>query len=642
LERVGGPIRPALNDKEIFVPTGFKRLSYVLVAVMATGVALLVAMSFLIPPDQVREAVKAELRAVTGLEPALRGDTTISLFPSGRVQVEDVVLGDTRSGLTPIAVERLNARLRFFPLLTGKIEIAEVALIRPNIEIMLEAGGRSNWSGLIETLAGALAPSAARSFSEIRVSDGTVVLRNAPRSVDETLTHVDLSLAWPSISRSFAATGRFKWRGETIDGSIQLNDFLAALSGERSGLKVRLAGSPLKVAFDGQMSYRPRLKIEGTLAADAPSLREAVRWVALRPVPDGGFGRFALKAQTTIQAGSFALSGVNVELDGNSAEGVLTFVTDGRQTLQGTLAAESLNLTPYVSAIRLLAGSERGWNGGTLSLEGLTGFDLDLRLSAARVLIATAKLGRTAVVANLRSGNLMLTVGESQAFGGVIKGSLGLAKIPNGAELKTQMQFADVDLENCLGEIFGLRKLEGKGNMSLVLDSVGASVLALTRGLNGTANLTARQGSLAGVNVEQLLRRLERRPLSGGGEFRSGRTPFDRLAINLKIAEGNALVEDVRIEGPAIRLALGGSTSIPARELDLKGTASLVSSTSEALFELPFVIGGTWDDPVLLPDPQILMRRSGAAQPLLQRFLEQRRAPAGPGAPPEAAAKPRE
>jgi AsmA protein len=612
----------------VLAATGFKRLSYAFIALVAVGLAFSITITWLIPHEHVREAVKAELRAVTGLDPMLRGETSISLFPSGNVSVEDVVLGDTQSGLSPIAVERLNARLRFFPLLAGRVEIADVALVRPNIEVTLEPGGRSNLSGLIETLAGALRPSAARSFSEIRISEGTVVLRDEARTTEETLNQVELSLAWPSISKSFAATGRFKWRDETINGSVQLNDFLAALNGERSGLKVRLSATPLKLAFDGHMSYRPRLKVEGTLAADAGSLRDAVRWATLRPLPDGGFGRFALKAQTSVMGGTFALSGVNVELDGNSAEGVLTFVSDGRQTLQGTLAADSLNLTPYVSAIRLLAGTELGWSGGPLSLDGLTGFDLDLRLSAARVTVSTAKLGRTAVVANLRGGNLMVTVGESQAFGGVIKGSFGLAKAQNGAELKTQMQFTDVDLEHCLGEVFGLRRLEGKGNLTLALDGAGESVLGLTRSLNGTANLTAHQGALTGLNVEQLLRRLERRPLSGGTETRSGRTPFDKLTIALKIAQGTANVEDVRIDGPAVRLALGGSSSIPARELDLKGTASLVSNTSEALFELPFVVQGTWDDPVMLPDPEILMRRSRATAPF-QRYLPQR----GPTSP---------
>jgi len=29
------------------------------------------------------------------------------------------------------------------------------------------------------------------------------------------------------------------------------------------------------------------------------------------------------------------------------------------------------------------------------------------------------------------------------------------------------------------------------------------------------------------------------------------------------------------------------------------------------------VVRGPWDDPLLLPDPEVLMRRSGAAAPLI-------------------------
>jgi len=69
----------------------------------------------------------------------------------------------------------------------------------------------------------------------------------------------------------------------------------------------------------------------------------------------------------------------------------------------------------------------------------------------------------------------------------------------------------------------------------------------------------------------------EQRPLSIGGDFRRGRTPFDRLDATAKIAQGTASIEDVRLEGGAIRLTLGGLASIPSRDLDLKGTATLVS-----------------------------------------------------------------
>jgi AsmA protein len=133
-------------------------------------------------------------------------------------------------------------------------------------------------------------------------------------------------------------------------------------------------------------------------------------------------------------------------------------------------------------------------------------------------------------------------------------------------------------------------------------------------------------GALAGLNVEQLLRRLERRPLSGGGEFRSGRTPYDKITVALKIAEGTVTVEDVTIEGAAVKLGLAGTASIPARELDLKGTASLVAppKPGAAPFELPFIVQGSWDDPIMLPDPEALIRRSGAAAPLLNAIRERR------------------
>ncbi len=142
--------------------------------------------------------------------------------------------------------------------------------------------------------------------------------------------------------------------------------------------------------------------------------------------------------------------------------------------------------------------------------------------------------------------------------------------------------------------------------------------------MNGTAGLAGTNGAITGINVEQLLRRLERRPLSGGREFRNGRTPYDKITVILKITQGVVAVEDVKIEGSAVRLALAGSASIPARELDLKGTASLVTASKPgaAPFELPFIVQGAWEDPIMLPDPEALIQRSGAAAPLLNAVRE--------------------
>ncbi|MEA2956479.1 MAG: AsmA protein, partial [Alphaproteobacteria bacterium] len=110
---------------------GIKRLAFVALGLAIVGVCALVILPFLMPADAVRDAVKAEIRTVTGLDPVLRGGATVSLFPTGTVTFNDVSLEDNRTGAPALTAEKVVARLRFFPFLTGRIEIADVSLVRP-------------------------------------------------------------------------------------------------------------------------------------------------------------------------------------------------------------------------------------------------------------------------------------------------------------------------------------------------------------------------------------------------------------------------------------------------------------------------------------------------------------------------------
>ena len=95
-------------------------------------------------------------------------------------------------------------------------------------------------------------------------------------------------------------------------------------------------------------SIQPTLKVEGTLGVESPSLRYGLQWTDNSKLPFGGFERFALRAQSIIKDGVLSLANVNVDLDGNTAEGVLTLSNDGHRVVQGTLAADTLDLTPYL------------------------------------------------------------------------------------------------------------------------------------------------------------------------------------------------------------------------------------------------------------------------------------------------------
>jgi len=626
-------LRPSYLEPGLsFTAIGVKRIAIPIAAVVAAGILVPAAATRVIPDGTVRQAVESEIRAVTGLDPLLRGPVSVSMFPAPTVEFSDVVLSEPVAGGTAFVAEQLTVDLRLMPLLAGRIEIADISLIKPHIAVTLYPDGRTNWSPLIDILARALKPNAkgderVLSFSEVRIKDGVVTVRDPGHDVDETLEGVELSLAWPSIAKSFAATGHFVWHNETVDTSLAIADFPGALAGDDSGLKLRVNAGPLKAAFDGAMSYKPSLKIEGTLAADSASLREVLQWRGDRSLPAGGLGRFALKARAAVDGRAIALSNLNVELDGNVAEGVLSYATSGRSILQGTLAVDRLDLGPYVSTFRLIAENTQDWDRRSLMLDWFNGWDVDLRLSAARVQFADVALGRTAVAANMRSGRLLVTVGESQAFNGSITGTIAIAKSGSGAEFSSQMQFSNVNLERCLGELFSIHRLEGSGHLAFSVDSAGHNVQELAGNLNGTIQIAAKQGALNGWNVEQMMRRLQRSPLSASSDFRNGRTPFDELSIGLRVAQGLATIEDVTLEGSSIRLALTGTTSIPKREFDFAGTANLIEGTASdanVVFELPFTVRGQWGSPSIVPDTRTLIQRSPATKPLLDALQDKR------------------
>src|SRR3979409_2404431 len=243
---------------------GMKRLGMPIVALLGVALLGLISTSWFLDRDALREAVETQIRTVTGLDLVVKGAIDVSVFPGSYVSFHDVGLKGGGTADPALAVDVLTANLRLLPLLLRRFEIADVMMLRPHIHVVRDANGGGNWAAVIDTIARTMKPGADNqvSFSEIRIQDGVLNYEDAASHLSETLGDIDLSLAWPSISRSFAATGQFDWRGERVDGSISASDFIAALSGDRSGLKARLPSPPPKQAFDGTLR-QPHLYHDG-------------------------------------------------------------------------------------------------------------------------------------------------------------------------------------------------------------------------------------------------------------------------------------------------------------------------------------------------------------------------------------------
>lgn len=573
----------------------------------------LLAVPYFVPEQEIRMAVTRSLVAATGIEPRIAGPVYFTILPRPAMRFEDIYFEGNKR--TDISAGSLQARVKLLPLLFGRVEIGSLVFERSHLNIEIGASGTKVLGLPLRSpaIAGEIT-----GFPEISIVNGIVDFHTEGSERIDRLADVGASLAWSGSS--LTATGSFRWHDLPSTATLYIADTTAIGQGARSGFRVKLEAAPLKFGFEGGLSFRKGLQAEGALAIESSSLRTALSSMGLQAPTRGGFGAFSMKSQAQLTPASLAISGLSVELDGNRAEGGLTLTLDARRpSLQGTLASETVDFSRYASGFTVTNSDGRDWSHEPLDLKGLNDFDLDLRLSSGKVIFNKTELEKVAMAAAIKSGRFTLSVGESQVFGGALRATASVAPSDKGTEVKVDANLRNFDMERGLGELTGLRRLEGTGTLAIILSGAGASISAISRDLKGSAELGVENGALNGINVEQVLQRLQRKPISALTELRGGRTPFDRFVTKLQVAQGSANFEQSRIESPVLRVTLSGLASIPRRDLDLRGTASLLRTNSggEGAFDLPFLVRGSWDDPYLAPDPAAMLRRSDKPAPTL-------------------------
>ncbi len=570
----------------------------------------------LVPQADLRRAASDALSQSSGRDVQVLGDTTLSLLPFPRVVLQKLAL--TAPGNATLDADVATARLRLLPLLMGRVEVASVTLNHPTLVM----------SGAVTVPHLSLLPFVSSpSAAALRIVNGTIAWRNQFGLTQELVSGIEARLDHASGGKGISATADFTWRDAPASGRLVIADAQNFLNGIDSDTRLDLTSNGSWVKFRGTAAAGESPAAEGEISADSPNLRGLLDWVGTPAPTTAGFGRFSFGAHLSAHAHEIALTPAYVEMDGNRSEGGLSVKLDGERPLvEGTFAADALNITPY-GRVSLTGAGGHEWDHRRLDVSPLRKVDLDLRLSAGSVKAEDSLFERVASTAVLRGGRLVMAIGEAQAWGGLLRASLTLAPAEvagDGLAVRVEMEGSGVALERALSDIADVKRIDGTGTLEAALSGRGASMHAIAQSLSGVVSMTGANGSILGLDIAQALRHIEQRPLSGGGDLRGGRTPYTTLKAKARIDNGSAVLDAVSIEGKQVKLSLSGTVSVVQRDLDLKGEASLVAplatgaQAARVPFELPFIVQGPWDNAYVMPDAQSLIRRSGAAQPLLE------------------------
>jgi len=205
-----------------FTWSGFFKWSGI--TLIALLVAALITLYFL-DWNQMRGPLGRYLSHHTGREVRLDGNLSVKLFsfqPSlnaARVTIGNPSwLGDRKSDAPPHAatVDQLRVELRLMPLLRGRLILPLVQIDRPDIYLLREESGRTNWDSGNSKQAFRLPP-----IRRFLVTDGHIRIDDAVRKLHFTGT----------VNSEESQTGgraAFTLKG---DGTLNKNKFLADVSG---------------------------------------------------------------------------------------------------------------------------------------------------------------------------------------------------------------------------------------------------------------------------------------------------------------------------------------------------------------------------------------------------------------------------
>lgn len=571
-----------------------KRWLAAIAIVIAAAVAGVLSLPLLVSTEGARDRIAASLGTWLGVSVRVDGEPSLTLFPTVRVVLPDVVADNESLGVHA-EIESVEADLGLVGLLTGKIIPTRFLLWHPAITTDL-AAWQSGKGAYADT------PFARTTTShKIAILDGSITLAQADGAVRH-FDRVDATIDWPGASGAAALTGQFDWRGEAVEVRARLADTASLTGATPAELTLALVSSPLRVNFEGTIADIGTLQADGTLAITAPNLRRVASLLGPYLGEGATLGAFALGGTARMHRRGLVLSQAKIELDGNTAEGALAVEWGGtRPSVKGTLAADKLDLTGYVSEAAL---AHAGVAPEEIALSGrlLHAADIDVQLSAGQIGIGATSIAQVALSLLVQDGSMATEVGKAVLYGGDFTAQLAASAGSgpgNGLSVELAAEAKDIDLAAVPHKDLPVYAAGGTGALSLNAEGSGATVGGLLSSLDGKFKFDAENPVLEGFDLSSVIATFTD---GGATTAATNRTAFDAAAITGTIRDGRIEIADFSADGPSAQIRASGHALLKDLTLALSGDAYRLGAAAERLQRLPFLVRGRLHAPQFLPD----------------------------------------
>ncbi|GJE37603.1 AsmA family protein [Methylobacterium persicinum] len=554
--------------------------------VLAIGAVALAGLGLRDWPMESRRAVTFANRSLAayGLTLSATGPASVRLLPWPSVSLDGVRVA-AASGPILVEGDRLVAEIDPLAVVAGRSPVGTLRL----------DGGR------ISSEASAWADPVAR----LRQGVGTgqrpprMIVTGARLGDGGQARDLDLDVGWPFWSGSVGLTASLTWRGVPTRLSLSRLRPADLIDGHRSPFVGEATWPGGSLALDG-MALLPAEaagspSLSGRARFETSSLPETLTWLGSEAPLAPLAGAFSLEGAFEAEGRAVSWPVLRVSTGSTVLEGAGAFSLGSaaapRLSVQATLAADRIDLAPLVGTLVKLFSD----GSAPVALAPLSRGDLDLRLSASEGQIGPLAAADLAASVLIRDAAVEVALNRARLRDGILKARVTLSQGADPAEtdMKAQGGLDQVDLGGLMSDLGGTRWVTGPLQGQFALESHGRDVAALIAGLGGRASVAIDGGSLAGVDLTDVIHR-NGGLAPGALARRNGRTGFERAAVVLRFTDGIGEITEADLRGAGVAATLRGQISLPDQRLDVVALlAPRLAAEGARLVRI--AITGPWD-----------------------------------------------
>lgn len=552
---------------------------------------------------QITEAVQQSL----GREISIGGPIGFSVWPVLGLQLKDISLGNPAGSSEPImlSAKELGVGVTLSSLMDHKLELRELRLVGPQINLSVDSRGRGNWvfspsrsserrtDSSAEKAGGDVASSEGQSLEikdvqikRIEVIDGSVSYDSADGTAVD-LEDIDLMFTMPSLDEKADFSGDFNFRGREVKLSGTLDE-PRAVTGEKGssahtalslgGDTVELTGTVRPAGFNGQLK---------TAVANLSGL---VGWAADNPAAALPFKTVSLQSNLEASATKARLSDLSLKLDDMAVSGTVSARWDGaRPSVTADVDVGTLALDPFMapasgsttSAAADTPASDQPTEAAAPDLSALSAVNADVTARLAGLALRGLELGATTLRLQLQNGKLESSFSPASLYGGTVRGKLDLLPPARRGpySFASGLTLDGVDVDQVLTRLNGTSKLSGAADFTANLNGPLLGGDALMSSLDGDGRFMFRNGAIKGVNIAAILR--QAKSLLGGqagaATDEPQQTDFTELSGTFRITDGVVRNDDMKMLSPLVRVTGKGTANLGTQMADYRIDAALVA-----------------------------------------------------------------